>query len=243
MPVIHLFCVRFIRRPACVGLMLVFGLALSACTASRGGNIPYSVQNFGAPDAPSATTLDEDYRIAPLDTLSVNVFQVADLSGQYKVDLVGNIAMPLVGNVRVVDMTTVQLQDYLAQELGKSYLTNPRVAVGVIESAGSKVTVEGAVKNPGVYPVYGKLTLLQAIALASGPDEFANPKRVAIFRQIEGRRMGAAFDLTTIRGGEDPDPAIYRGDIIVVDGSRAKRNFQDFVRSMPIFNVFTPIAY
>src|SRR5690606_23850492 len=90
--------------------LAVLALALSACASKRGGSIPYDVADFGAPDTQTATVLDENYQIAPLDTLKVNVFQVEDLSGDYEVDLTGHIAMPLIGNVRAVDMTTAQLQ-------------------------------------------------------------------------------------------------------------------------------------
>lgn len=218
-------------------------LALSACSMTRGKDIAYGVKDFGEPDAPSDSALGADYRIAPLDKLSINVFQVEDLSGEYEVDLTGDIAMPLLGSVRAIDLTPEQLQTYLEKRLAATYLKHPRVAVGIVEAAGSKVTVEGAVRGPGVFPLYGRTTLVQAIAMARGLDETANAKRVAIFRRIDGQRMAAAFDLTTIRSGKEDDPLVYRGDIIVVDGSKARKNFLDVVRSMPILSVFAPIAY
>ena len=58
--------------------------------------------------------------------------------------------------------------------------------------------------------------------MARGTDENANPRRVAIFRTIEGQRMAAAFDLVSIRRGQMEDPRIYSGDIVVVDGSKIK---------------------
>src|SRR5690606_13596251 len=82
----------------------VLALASSACSSTRGGTIPYDVADFGAPDTQTTQVLDENYQIAPLDTLKVNVFQVEDLSGDYEVDLTGHIAMPLIGSVRAVDM-------------------------------------------------------------------------------------------------------------------------------------------
>lgn len=218
-------------------------LLASACTGSRGGSIPYEVQNFGQPDAPSSAALDEAYRIAPLDQLSVSIFQVKDLSGQYEVDLTGNIAMPLLGNVQAVDKTPAELQADLENRLGETYLRNPNVTVGVVQATGSKLTVEGAVEGPGLYPIFGKMTLLQAIAMAKGLDKTANPKRVAIFRQIDGQRMAAAFDLTTIRSGEEKDPQVYRGDIIVVEGSGARQAFRDVLSSIPIFGLFRPLVY
>jgi polysaccharide export outer membrane protein len=214
---------------------------LAGCASTRGGDIPYDVANFGQPDALSATVLDENYQIAPLDTLAVNVFQVPDLSGQYQVDLTGHIAMPLIGSVKAVDLTTVQLQKALEDKLSVSYLKNPDVTVGIAKSSGSTVTVDGAVKQAGVFPVLSKLTLVQAVAMAGGTNQDANERRVAVFRRIGGKRMAAAFDLTDIRRGKEPDPEIYRGDIIVVDGNSAKANYRSFLQSLPLASIFVPV--
>lgn len=239
---------RWIRDPCSGGRFLAnlflpcaAALALSSCASTRGGSIPYDVADFGAPDAPAAATLDQNYQIAPLDKLKITVFQVPDLSGDYQVDLTGNVAMPLIGNVKAVDMTPVELQKSLADKLSVSYLKNPDVTVGITESSGSNVTVEGSVRAPGVFPAMSKMTLIQAIALARGPDDSANERRVAVFRQIGGRRMAAAFDLKDIREGKQKDPDIYRGDIIVVDGNSAKKAYRDLLRSLPLVGLFTPV--
>ncbi len=223
--------------------VLVFAaisLALAACSGSRSDYVSYDTTGFGTPDAPSVTRLTQDYRIAPLDKLTINVFQVDQLSGEYQVDLTGNISMPLVGNVSAVDRTTAELEEHLAAVLSEDYLRDPDVTVGITEATGSAITIEGSVNRPGVYPTFGNLTLLQAMAMGGGLDEFANPKTVVVFRQIDGQRMAAGFDLTTIRRGEDPDPEIYRGDIIVVDGSNTRRAWRDVIQTVPIFSIFRP---
>ena len=230
---------RHVRRALAVLSAGLFFL-LAACASTRGGNIPYDVADFGAPDPVSTMTLSEDYKIAPLDTLSVKVFQVPDLSGDYQVDLMGNIAMPLIGNVKAVNLTTTELQGTLEQKLSVNYLKNPDVTVGISKSAGSNITVDGSVNNPGVFPVMGKLTLVQAIAMARGPDDTANEKRIAVFRTIDGQRMAAAFDLDAIRKGKEKDPTIYRGDIIIVDGSSSKKAYRDVLRSSQLLTTFTP---
>jgi len=218
-------------------------LLLAGCTGSRGGPIPYDVQDFGTPDAPAVAPLEEDYKIAPLDTLKIAVFQVPDLSGEFEVDLTGNIAMPLIGNVKAVDKTARALQTELVQRLGEKYLQNPDVAVGVKSSSRRSVTLEGAVRQPGMYPVQAPVTLIQAIAMAKGVGEDANPRRVAVFRQIGGQRMAAAFDLVSIRRGEAEDPKIYSGDIIVVDGSRVKALHREILASIPFLSVFNPLGF
>ncbi len=240
-----LLMVRLIDKASAISLRMIGAFLLifvaTACASSRGSDIPYDVAGFGEPDAPSVTRLASDYRIAPLDKLSINVFQVDDLSGEYQVDLNGNIAMPLIGNIPAVDRTTQELQEELKVALSEKYLRDPDITVGILEATGSNLTIEGSINKPGLYPAFGKLTLVQAVAMAGGLDEFANPKTVVVFRQVEGKRMAAAFDLTTIRKGEDPDPEVYRGDIIVVDGSSTKRAWRNVLQSIPLVNLFRPI--
>jgi polysaccharide export outer membrane protein len=224
-------------------LVLLAALAsLAGCGDKRGGNIPYNPAGFVAPDPVGTNiSLEEDYRINPLDTLKVTVFQVPELSGDFDVDLTGNIGLPLVGNVKAVGLTTSELDQRLTQLLGAKYLQKPDVSVGVRTSSSRIITVDGAVRTPGQFPVNSKLTLLQVIALAHGPDESANPRRVAVFRQIQGQRMAAAFDLTSIRRGQAEDPRVYSGDIIVVDGSKIKEVQKQILQSLPIIGLFNPL--
>ena len=74
----------------------------------RGGPIPYNVEGFSTPDAPKVVPLEQNYRIAPLDTLSIRVFKMTDLTGDYEVDLTGKISMPLIGEMSAVDLTTAE---------------------------------------------------------------------------------------------------------------------------------------
>ena len=221
--------------------LLVLSLALAACVSTRSDTIAYDRTDFGEPDAAPVATLAADYRIAPLDKLAVNVFQVEQLSGQYQVELTGTIALPLLGSVSAAGLTTAELQQSLEEKLSVDLLKNPDVTVGLLEATGSNITLEGSLNNPGVYPNFGRTSLVQAIALAGGMDEYANPKRVIIFRTIEGQRMAAAFDMTTIRRGVDDDPEVYRGDIIIVEGSRTRRAWLDVVQSIPLVSAFRPV--
>jgi len=230
--------------PQGVRLMLLAALVavltiLAGCAGSRGGPIPYDVK-LAAPDAPSVLTLEDDYKISPLDTLKVSVFQVPDLSGDFEVDLTGHIALPLVGNVKAVDLTTAQLDAKLTQQLGARYLQNPDVSVGVKSSSSRTVTVDGSVRQPGAIQVNGETTLMRVIAQARGTDENANPRRVAVFRRVQGQQMAAAFDLTSIRRGRSEDPRVYAGDIVVVDGSSVKAAQREILQALPILSIFRP---
>jgi polysaccharide export outer membrane protein len=192
------------------------------------------------PDAQVIQTLPQNYKIAPMDKLTIKVFKAADLSGDYDVDLAGHISLPLVGEVEAVNLTTEELDQKLTSLLGQRYFEHPDVSVAIKESTAHVVTVDGAVNQAGQYPVAGPMTLIQAISLARGTSQDANARRVAVFRMVSGQRQAAAFDLTGIRRGEAQDPQIYPGDIVVVDGSRIKEVQRQIFQSVPLLSVFRP---
>ena len=232
-----------VPRPGrALGLVATLGaLALVAgCADKRGGPIAYAPANFGAPDAPTVAPLGAGYKIAPLDTLTIKVVKMPDLSGDFEVDLTGQISIPLIGSITATEYTTAQLDEQLTQKLGAKYLENPDVSVGVKTSSTRSVTVDGAVTKAGGFPVLGPMTLMQAVAQAGGAKPDANLRRVAIFRQINGKRQAAAFDLASIRRGEMEDPAVYAGDIVIVDGSSAKALQKTLLSSLPLANIFMP---
>ena len=228
------------RLAAVIAAIGITSLGLASCADKRGGPIPYDVSNFGTPDAPQIAALEAGYKIAPMDTLTVKVFKMPDLSGDYEVDLAGHISMPLIGEVSAYDLTTAQLDQSLTSKLGEKYLQNPDVSVGIKSSTRRNVTIDGAVNKAGSFPVFGPTTLMQAVAAAGGTREDANARRVAIFRTIGGKRQAAAFDLTSIRRGETPDPQVYAGDIVVIDGSSVKAAQKQILNSLPILSIFRP---
>ena len=237
--------VRYDRLRRCKALALGVSIASAAalaggCADTKGGPIPYSSGNFEAPDPITPAPLDAAYKISLLDTLNIKVFKMEDLSGDYDVDLTGRISMPLIGDVEAAMLTPAELDRRLTVKLGERYLENPDVSVAIKKSTSRAVTVDGAVKEAGSYAVTGPLTLMQAVALAKGTSEEANARRVAVFRQIDGKRQAAAFDLVAIRRGQEPDPAIYPGDIVVVDGSGVKAAQRQILNSLPILSIFRP---
>ena len=215
-------------------------IVISACADSRGGPIPYGVQTFGVPDEPTLVPLGAGYKIAPMDTLAIKVFKMPDLSGDYEVDLTGQISMPLIGSLSATDVTTAELDQRLTNKLSEKYLENPDVSVAIKSSSRRSVTVDGAVNRSGSFPINGQMTLMQAVALAGGTGPDANARRVAVFRQIGGKREAAAFDLTSIRRGEMEDPPVYAGDIIVIDGSSIKAVQKQLLNSLPVLSIFRP---
>lgn len=224
--------------------LFAVAVALSACANKRGGVIPYEPAGFTRPDLETIAVTPVDQKIGPLDVIAVNVFQVAELSGEHRVDLNGFINMPLIGKVAAQGKTSDELGQHIADQLGKKYLRSPNVNVMMRTATQRTVTIDGAVGVPGVFPIEGKTTLIKAIATAKGTTDDANPRRVIVFRTIDGKRQAAQFDLQQIRRAEANDPEIYGNDIIIVDGNTSRTWYTTILQSLPLIgllNTFIPL--
>lgn len=215
--------------------LLLFGAGCSS-SGSYGSAVQTSTQ-LSVPDS-TLPLQSGDERISPLDLLEISVFGAPDLDNSYQVDIEGHLRLPLVGKVKATGFTASELAANLEARLGEKYLQSPEVTVRISEARKRYVTLDGSVKNPGMYPVEGQLTLLQAVALSGGPTEGADPRRVVVFRQIGGQRNAAAFDLKKIRMGDAVDPVVFANDIVVVDGSEARRTYGEFLKSVPLLALF-----
>ena len=209
-------------------------------SSSRGATAPTAVFKQ-VPSAPGPAAVPQsDYVIGPQDELDVNVFQIEDLSKKVRVESSGSILLPLIGQVRASGRTVKDLSEEIALKLGERYVKDPLVTVTVTESASQKVTVDGAVTQPGIYPISGNTTLTQAVALARGTVEDANLRQVAIFRNEGDKRMAAVFDLSAIRAGRLPDPPVYANDVIVVETAAGRRILRSLGTIVPFLYLFRP---
>ncbi|MBW7881733.1 MAG: polysaccharide export protein [Caldilineaceae bacterium] len=194
------------------------------------------------PDTTAASGAYEgatDYRIGAQDLLSISVFGVQDLDKEVRVNASGQITLPLIGAVMAGGKTVPELETELARKYADGFIQNPQVSVFVKEFTSQRVTLEGAVNKPGIYPITGRTSLLQAIALAGGIDEkTADTSGIIVIRQIDGRRQAAVFDLRRVRRGETEDPQIYGDDIVVIETSGSKTAFRRFIEAMPAIGVF-----
>lgn len=194
-----------------------------------------------APDTTSATGAYEgvaEYRLGAADVVDIEVYGLPELTRSLRVNSRGMISLPLLGPMQAAGRTVAELEDEITSLLADDYLQDPQVSVFVSTFTSQKVTIEGAVKTPGIYPLTGKTSLLQAIVSAGGVSEMANPEGVIIFRIIDGKRMAAVFDLNAIRGGNAEDPRIYGDDLIVIDESGAKSTWSGLLQAMPLLGIF-----
>lgn len=184
-----------------------------------------------------------EYRIGTEDLIEVQVFGVDQLTRTVRVDSRGVISLPLIGLVEVAGLTIQEAQAVITAKLAESYLQNPQVSVFIKEFTTQRVTIEGAVNRPGIYPLKGQTTLLTAIALAGGQGRFSEMNEVVIFRtDPTGARVVTKYDVELIRRGEVADPVVVNEDLIVVNRSPGRVAIRDSFLG-DLFEIVNPFRY
>ena len=189
----------------------------------------------------AATPGNTAYKIGPQDLLEVAVYKVPDLSRSVQVADAGTVNLPLVGEIPAAGKTARELEQDLTKKLGAKYLQSPQVSVYIKEYNSRRVTIDGAVGKPGIYPITGKTSLLQIIATAGGPTESSDTGDIVVFRQTSGKKSAARFSLDEIRAGNAKDPALQEGDVVVVNQSAMKAAFQSVLKALPVTSMFVPL--
>jgi polysaccharide export outer membrane protein len=184
----------------------------------------------------AATPVNAAYEIGPLDVLDISVFQVPELTKSVQVTEMGTVNLPLVGEIPVAGKTAQGVERDLSNRLGAKYVQNPQVTVYVKEYNSQRVTITGAVKNPGVYPIKGKTSLMQAVALAGGLVDVSDSSAL-VLRTSGGKRSAAKFNVSSIQYGDAEDPILQPGDQIVAGTSAIKSGFNTILKALPLAGV------
>ena len=118
--------------------------------------------------AVSAADPDEAYRLGAGDQIKVDIFNVPELSKEYRVDAMGNINMPLAGQLSISGYDLGEAETVIADAYGERYLRNPQVSISVMEFRSQQFTAIGALSSPRIYNTDRQVTLMEAIAMAGG---------------------------------------------------------------------------
>lgn len=227
---------------ACIGEKDV-KLGAASGTAASGAANGVEVVNSDTlppPDVSDINSSVRPYRIGAFDKLTVNVFGIEELSQkELQADASGRISMPLAGVIEAGGKTPGELEQEIEARLRHRYVRNPQVTVNLLETVSQVITVDGEVKQPGLYPVIGRMTLMQAVATAKGTSEFARLDDVVVFRTVRGQKMAALYNLKAIRRGAYSDPEVYANDVVIIGDSSARRRFKDILQVLPILT--TPL--
>ena len=163
-----------------------------------------------------------EYQIGAKDLLEISVFEVPELNITVRVSENGMISLPLLGEVKAEGINRADLEKKIASMLEKNYLKNAQVTIFIKEFQSKKISVMGAVKNPGTHDLIGRQSLLQVISMAGGLSEQASDT-VIIFRQfraLPSQSLIIKLDDLLLKANPKYDLPVFPGDIINVPGSQ-----------------------
>jgi len=158
-----------------VGSILIYFIISIGLTEAWGENVDVGAES----PVPSQT---HEYLIGPEDVLEVSVWKNAELSKVVIVRPDGMISLPLTTDIKAAGFTPNQLRTTITGKL-KEYMETAVVSVIVQQVNSFRVFILGEVVKPGVYTLKSKTTLLQAIAIAGGFNQFASRNKIVIIRE------------------------------------------------------------
>ena len=167
--------------------------------------------------APAPAVPDTGYQIGPGDVLNVEVWRDPVLTRQVVVLPDGKIAYPLVGEIDAAGKTVSQLRKEIAGKLAR-YVQDAVITVEVRQMNSLQIYVLGRVNIPGRTVLNANANVLQALAIAGGPNPFANRSRIRIFRQEGEKTVIIPFDYDDVTAGKNLESNIVlrRGDVVFV---------------------------
>lgn len=170
----------------------------------------------------ASEALDSPYQyiINPGDVISVKVWDEAEISKeQLLVRPDGRIGLPIVGEVVVAGKTIKDAEVAIEKRLSSYMLDKPSVTVSTEALNGNSVYVLGKVARPGQFIIYGRMDVMQALALAGGTTTFADLNSIKILRRDKsGTQQAISFNYARIEKGKDLEKNLYieSGDVVVV---------------------------
>ncbi|HMN20909.1 MAG TPA: polysaccharide biosynthesis/export family protein [Ottowia sp.] len=192
------------------------------------GGAPVAAAPGDALSEARPATIDTDYRIGSNDLLEIEVFGVEELKRTVRVNSGGQVSLPLIGMIPVAGLSPADAEALIEQRYGEKYLQDPQVSIFIKEFTSQRITVDGAVARPGIYPLTGQITLLRALAMAGGGGALANLEEVMLFRLgADGQALTEKHDVMKIRTGEAPDPLLQGDDVVVVNRNGARAALRD----------------
>lgn len=150
--------------------------------------------------------VDQNYRLGAGDKIQIDVFNQADLTGQYVLDGSGRLSMHLIGSLQAQGLTAAELEALLIERLKPDYLVNPRVSVQVLSYR--PFYIIGEINKPSSYAYVDGMTYLTAIAIAGGYTYRAKKDVVFVVRAEDPNREELRLDV---------NDRVMPGDIIRVD--------------------------
>jgi len=205
-------------RVALRGSLLVAALLVGAAWGASGCTPPPTPYVPPAEEERAAERV-EAARLGPGDVFEVRVYGEKELSGTHRVAPDGTVSVPLVGTVEVIGQTPVEVAAKLEERFRDGYLREPNVTVFVQEYNSKRVFVLGSVQKPGTFPYDENMSIVQAITLAGGFRDLAEPNGTVVTRSVGGEDRRFIVPVEEITRGEHANFVLRPGDIVFVPES------------------------
>lgn len=175
-----------------------------------------------AGEGPTAHT---DFRLGAGDTVEVRLFYNPELNETVQIRPDGHVSLQMVGDVTLGSLTIAEATTQL-EKMYLKYLKTPSVTLQVKSYASQKVYVGGEVTRPGVVPVPGKMSVLDAIMEVGGVTHTGNRSSVVLVRRGDnGAPVVHKISLKNIN--DEPSQAsltvLQPYDVILVPESKVAR--------------------
>jgi polysaccharide export outer membrane protein len=157
------------------------------------------------------------YVIGPGDVLEIGVWKEEALTRVVTVLPDGKISFPLIGEVAAAGRTVAGLKEELTASIGR-FVPKPVVSVVVQQVNSLLIYVIGRVNSPGRFVLNTNVNVLQALALAGGPNAFAKRNKIKIIRVEERTYKVFNFMYDEASDGVNLEQNVWlkRGDVIFV---------------------------
>lgn len=157
------------------------------------------------------------YTLGPEDVLSISVWKDEALTREVIVRPDGKISFPLIGDV-VANGRTVEEVRAEIQKRVNEFVPGSPVSVMTLKISSPKIYIVGKVGRPGMYVMFERMSVMQALALAGGFTPFSSTGDILILRDVGGKQQTLNFDYDAVAKGKrlEQNILLNRGDTIVV---------------------------
>ena len=186
-------------------------LLLAVAAASAGATCGATEATHLPP--PESKQLD---MLGPGDVIEVRLYNEPELSGTHQISDNGTVRLPLIGAMAAAGRTPDELAFQIGAAYNERYLKDADVSLFVKEHTSRKVYVLGQVAKPGPYPFGGRMTIIDAVALAGGTTKLADANGTLVTRDNGGKQLRVVVRVGSIGQGTEPDVELQPGDIIFV---------------------------
>ena len=191
-------------------------VSLMGVVGCGGTTIVYDPANYVKEHDPRK----HEYVIGVSDELVVNVWRNGDLSGGALVRPDGVITLPLIGDLKVVGSTPTAVRDEVKRRLAAYVKDETAVVTVAVTGINSyRFTVAGNVAAPGSFSSSNFVSVSQALAMAGGPNRFAEASAVLLVRPDgtgKVRQIPINYERIVSREGPEQDLMVVTGDTIYV---------------------------